>query len=148
MSIPVYEYDGIPFERINGKWICKAIAMRGPTGTMLNKEVPELYAKPIEQAYQASLNSKDKDLKIRLIGRRDEGTDEVQEIDPMEKKIEKLKKKLEQKEEKLTTQKVEPIRESIQRNVKRAGLTRKKSKEKIQKKVKKGLVSGFNPFAK
>lgn len=148
MSIPVYEYDGIPFERIDGKWICKGIAMKGPTGTMLNKEVPELYAKPIEQAYQASLNPKDKDSKIRLIGRRDEETDQIQEIDPMEKKVEALKKKLEQKEEKLLAQKTEPLSGKVQRNVKRAEPVRKKSKEKIQKKVKKGLVGGFNPFKK
>lgn len=132
MLISVYEYDGVPFERIEGKWICKGIAMKGPTGSMLGKEVPEVYAKEIEKAYQTSLNSKERNPKLKLIGRRNENSDQVDEIDPMEKKIEKLKKKLEQQAEKKT--------QALEKTI--------KTTENPKKKVKSKLVGGFNPFAK
>lgn len=116
MLVSVYEYDGVPFERIDGKWICKGIAMRGPSGSMLDKEVPEIYAKPIEQAYQALIANKNNP-GIKLIGRRNSESDEIQEIDPMEKKIEQLKKKLEHKENKQISQKIERAQEKVKKKM-------------------------------
>ena len=52
----IFIWDGNRFERVSGKWICRDWAMRGPRGTMLNKEVPEPYASQIEKAYHNKLS--------------------------------------------------------------------------------------------
>jgi hypothetical protein len=49
--------NGMPFAKADGKWICKGWAMKGPTGCMMNKEVPEPWQSEIEADYQAHLKA-------------------------------------------------------------------------------------------
>lgn len=139
MTILIYEYDGVLFERAEGKWICKSWAMRGPIGCMMNKEVPEKYAEPIEKAYQKSLDPKEKYSKIRVVGKRvgeeiirSEFIDEEPEVLPTVKKETKNEKAdlshLKIKKAK-SVEKSEPI-------------------EKEVKKPKVVLQNSFNPFHK
>jgi hypothetical protein len=45
------EYDSCLFEKIDGKWVCKSWAMKGPTGVMMNKVVPEPFQSKIEDYF-------------------------------------------------------------------------------------------------
>ena len=64
------EYDSMQVARTSeGKWICKVWAMKGPTGLMMNKEIPEKWAAPIEEAYQFTIkNPEVRYPKLKVIG--------------------------------------------------------------------------------
>jgi hypothetical protein len=47
-----FEWDGVRFKYRDGKWHCVDYAMRGPTGNLHNKEVPEPWQTQIEKAWQ------------------------------------------------------------------------------------------------
>ena len=50
-------WSGGPVEKVNGKWISKCWAMKGPvvTGSMMNKEIPEPRQSQIEKDFKAYL---------------------------------------------------------------------------------------------
>jgi hypothetical protein len=120
----IFKHDGINFLRTSeGKWICKAWAMRGPTGSMMNKEVPEKYAAPIEAAYQKQFTKEEEPKKKR--GRKPKSP--VNKADPIDSKLAKIKSKVKQK---------------------RKTKVEKKSTINVKKNSKKKVgVNGFNPFA-
>ena len=69
-------WDGMTFERTpEGKWICKVWAMKGPSGTMMDKEVPERYAKRIEKDYQTTLKSSERFPSVTILGAKKEGSE-------------------------------------------------------------------------
>lgn len=53
----IFEWDGMTFDFIDNKWISLNIAMKGPRGSMMNKEVPEPWASKIQLAYDDSLKA-------------------------------------------------------------------------------------------
>lgn len=87
-----FEYDGCPFQKVDGKWICKAWAMRGPTGQMMDKEVPEPYQSQIETAYRKQDSILD--LPEKVIEPPVEIIESIPVSDPIEQKLNNLKEKV------------------------------------------------------
>jgi len=134
----VFKYDGINFIRTaDGKWICKAWAMKGPTGNMMNKEVPEKYAIPIEEAYKKKFTREERKDREARQARLDEAL-------PKPKTKTKVRTRKKASIEPAST-KLKEIKSKIKR--KRKASAPKKSIIKPIKKVKKKAISGFNPFA-
>ena len=133
------EYDSMRVARTpDGKWICKIYAMKGPTGLMMNKEIPEKWAAPIEKEYQFTLKNPDARFpKLKVIGEIKEDGRVIAAPKPEPKPKSKTKK-------------------PAKNEAKSKGKTKKRKNKdsnagKIEKKPKKKastLGGMINPFAK
>jgi hypothetical protein len=136
-ALPILcEWDAIKVIRNpDGTWICKAWAMRGPTGSMMDKEIPEKYAAEIEKDYQKSIkNSEERFSKIRVLGRMN--GDSLIKAEPRpEPKRTRLKSKSDSDEKVQTKGKK-----------RKAKVPKDSTIEKKPKNKKQTMGGAFNPF--
>jgi hypothetical protein len=102
----MFIWDDMFFVKENEVWISKVWAMRGPTGSMMNKVVPEPYQSQIEKAYREcmkgagtlrgrkSLGLIDEDKGSRIKGLRPPKNDKAAQPKVSTKPKKTLKKKL------------------------------------------------------
>jgi len=110
------------FERTpDGKWVCKMWAMKGPTSSMMDKEVPEPWCLDLEKDYQTSLNFEGRFPPMKIVGvKKEDGS-----LIPAPKHEPKPKKKAKK-----------PAGNREPKPPKNGKINKKKS----------GMMSSFNPF--
>jgi hypothetical protein len=89
----MFRWDGMYFVKLNEVWVSKNWAMKGPTGSMMDKEVPEPWQSRIEKAYQECLAGGGTIMERRSLGLTE---DSVPRITPTKKtspSTEKTKKR-------------------------------------------------------
>ena len=153
MILCAYGINGLRFVRMtDGRWISKNWGIKGPTGCMMNKEVPDEYAKPIEKAYQDALENPGKRYpELKILGTIEDLKEKVKPSE--ESKLDKLKSWYKENEKNIKKLKAKNSKKPRKRKkdqskaeAKRKSKAKDKSKPKAKKKI--SMKNSFNPFEK
>lgn len=125
-----FEYDGTNFEKVNGVWFCRDWAMRGPTGEMKDREVPEKYALLIEKSYQ-EVHGHNQNEKVKFDKALEEANQDFANY------VKELNQEVSESKPETIESKLEDLKEKVKSG---------KIKKAIKTKDKTSLVGRVNPF--